>query len=144
MGQKQTQKSQGINESKWICTHAIVKRIRHHLPECQQATFRRRTLSPGVSHTFRDPGGIFICHRSGKQPRPLLPLFAGREHAKIGICCRLQIRVEVEKPNLIFAGGLGGRSIVLIEGGRKKKNKTKRGRLSTTALIPTGASSSHR
>lgn len=34
MGQKQTQKSQGINESNWLCTHAIVKRMRLHLPEC--------------------------------------------------------------------------------------------------------------
>lgn len=82
--------------------HVIVKRV---CPECQQATFRQRTLSPGVVHTFRDPGGIFICHRSSKQPWLFLPLFAGREQAKIGICCRLQIRVEVEKPNLTLVGG---------------------------------------
>lgn len=109
-----------MNLRRFIC---IVQRKSSCLPVRQQAPFRRRTLPPGVSYTFRDPGGIFICHRSCKQPQPLLPLFAGREQAKIGICCRLQIQAEVEKPNLMLAGGrLGGLLCSLRAGGRKKQN----------------------
>lgn len=119
----------------------LLKRTSSCLPVRQQAPLRRHALSSGVLHTFTDPGGIFICHRSCKQPQPLLPLFAGREQAKIGICCRLQIQAEVEKPNLMLAGGV--QVVYCVHRGQKDEKKTKQGKLLTTALIPTGASSSH-
>ena len=71
----------------------------------QSAGMSEEAVRTGRGCTLQRSWSALICPRSSKQLQCFLLLFAAWEQEKIGICCWLQMWVEVEKPNLSLPGG---------------------------------------
>lgn len=109
-----------MNDSYTSFKNATIKHISSCLPVCQQAPFRRHTLSPEVSHTL---AGFLSATAAANNPSRFCRCLQEGNRQRQASAADYKYRPRWRNPISCLRGEVRW-SIVFIEGRRMKKNKT--------------------